>query len=323
MRERVKPDLVRPLDFDEFWAETLRELGQSRPNLLRTQATAVGEVPQSRIGLDFHDLAFDSLDGARIHGYYVCGPGDRNTIVHSHGYGSEYKVRWDWAQAGLNVLGVDIRGHGRSTSALANRSRHGYVLTGVQSPETSVLRGAVCDYIRAVEVAQYLQALDQPDNIGAQLTLHGVSFAGGLALMAEALTQTANVLAIGVPTFGWVTGRHFYASAGSGGEVRNYLAAHPEFTHDASLVLSYFDAMNFAGQVRCPTLVGLGLIDDVVPAKTVFAIANHLGGPHKVMQFPISHSEHPDEALWQKFDQRCVELALDGVGAGFGTSHQP
>jgi len=84
------------------------------------------------------------------------------------------------------------------------------------------------------------------------------------------------------------------------------------------LVLRYFDAMNFAEWVRCPTLVGLGLQDDVVPAHTVYAIANHLGGPHKVVEFPVSHTTLAEEALWTQFDDEWIQLALNGLPADFG-----
>ena len=55
--------------------------------------------------------------------------------------------------------------------------------------------------------------------------------------------------------------------------------------------------MNFAAAVRCPTLVGLGLEDDVVPAPTVYAIANHLSGPHEIIRLPVSHTERLEEKL--------------------------
>ncbi len=60
--------------------------------------------------------------------------------------------------------------------------------------------------------------------------------------------------------------RSLFAKEGSGGEINRYLEAHPEREEDLMTVLSYFDPMNFANDVRCPTLVGLGLLDDVVPA---------------------------------------------------------
>ncbi len=85
------------------------------------------------------------------------------------------------------------------------------------------------------------------------------------------------------------------------------------------VVLYYFDPINFAGRVRCPTLVGVGMVDDVVPAPTVYAIANHLGGPYAVMEFPVSHSDAPEEQLWERLEAAWVRLALEGVPTGFGS----
>jgi hypothetical protein len=72
------------------------------------------------------------------------------------------------------------------------------VLTGIEAPETSVLRLAVCDYLQAVRVDGAICA----GRVSGTL-LQGVSFAGGLAHMAESVLQAAGVLAVGVHTFGW------------------------------------------------------------------------------------------------------------------------
>ncbi len=90
--------------------------------------------------------------------------------------------------------------------------------------------------------------------------------------------------------------RSLLAKEGSGGEINRYLEAHPEREEDLMTVLSYFDQMNFANDVRCPTLVGLGLLDDVVPAPTIHdTIAGYLGGPHEVVELPVSHTQLPEE----------------------------
>jgi hypothetical protein len=44
----------------------------------------------------------------------------------------------------------------------------------------------------------------------------GTSLAGGLAVMAEAQRPVAQLLALAVPTFGWMEGRRLLAHAGSG-----------------------------------------------------------------------------------------------------------
>ena len=304
----VRPDLNKPPDFEEFWANTRAELDAVDPDI------TTSDLPHDHdADLRLQRLTFRSLHGTSVSGYLLTGPGPRPLIVHSHGYGSQTDVHWPWAEQGADVLGIDIRGFGMSAGAVADRSRSGYVLTGIQSPETSILRAAVCDYARALQVGRLLKGERM-----TRLVAHGISFAGGLALMAEALMQTADVLVVGVPTFGWADGRHFYVQLGSGAEISAYVQRRPQAAEDIALVLRYFDTMSFAPDVTCPTLVGLGIQDVVVPAKTVYAIANHLGGPHEVMEFPVSHTEHPDEQLWQAFDDRCVALALNGPPEGFG-----
>jgi cephalosporin-C deacetylase len=179
----------------------------------------------------------------------------------------------------------------------------GYVLTGIETPESLVLRGAVCDYARAVQVARQLCERSIPRTV-----LHGFSFSGALALMAGALSGAADLLALGVPTFGWAEGRHFFVKAGSGAEVGRYLQARSDEAEDVMLVLRYFDPVNFADLISCSALLGVGLKDDVVPPATVYAIANHLRGPVEIMTFSVSHSSEPEEQRWEEFEARWLEL---------------
>lgn len=315
MRRSLKPALSRPRDFEAFWHRTKEQLASVEPCV---QRQFVDGSEDRDLSLEY--LAFHSFGGVQIHGYALSWRDERRRplVVHSHGYGSACEIKWKWAQRGLNVVGVDIRGFGRSAAAMPQLSKWGYVLTGADTPETSILRGAVCDYMRAVEVAR--------DLFGTRancVVLHGGSFAGTLALLAEAIMQAANLLVVSVPSLGWAEGRFFFVKSGSGAEINRYLEERPESAEDLMLVLRYFDAMNFAGMVRCPSLVGVGLSDEVVPAKTVYAIANHLAGTHEIMEFPVSHSQKPEEALWTQFEERWLKLALAGVPKDFGRENSP
>jgi cephalosporin-C deacetylase len=297
------------VDFSEFWSRTIKELDRTLP-MVEWKATA------TRAGIRLERISFASLGDARISGYLLrwADGAPRPLVVHGHGYGGRSTPRWRWARAGLNVVGVDVRGWGRSRAALASPSRWGWVLTGIESPERHALRGAVCDYLRAAQVGRELLG-----PAVARTVLEGSSFAGGLALMAEALAEVADLLAVAVPSFGWAEGRRLFARSGSAAEINRYLERRPEYAaEDLMVVLRYFDPMHFAELVRCPTLVGVGLVDEVVPAPTVLAIAAHLGGPHEVMRFPVSHSSSPEERRWQAFERRWLELALGGVPPEFG-----
>ena len=306
-----RPPLSRPGDFSAFWSWTLRELEGIPPRLDCQPTDKVGALRLER-------FAFDSLGGARIRGYLLRWEDGtpRPLVVHSHGYGGQTTPMWSWAAAGLNIVGIDIRGHGASRGALPSPSRWGWVLTGIESPETHVLRGAVCDVLRASRMGVQLLG-----GAVTRIVLHGMSFAGGLVLMAQALDAAADLLVVAYPTFGWAEGRRFLARAGSAAEIERFLQRSPEYAaEDVMVVLRYFDPINFAGWVGCPTLVGMGMVDEVVPPRTVLAIAAHLGGRYEVMSFPVSHSELPEEREWEAFERRWITLACSGIPADFGSS---
>ncbi|MCU7851394.1 MAG: acetylxylan esterase [Candidatus Thiodiazotropha sp. (ex Monitilora ramsayi)] len=311
MRRLFKPEHTKPKDFDTFWQETLALLDTIDPD----PKVITQEKSEQYPHLLFEVISFRSWEGVRVTGLLTRWQDEkeRPLIVHSHGYGGQCLPRWSWAEAGANCLGVDIRGFGRSQAALENTSRWGWVLTGIQSPESSVIRAAVCDYIQGAHVAE--QLLGHCTN---HRTFQGVSFAGALALKSASVLSTADLLAVGVPTFGWTEGRYIFVKSGSGAEINRYLAHHTDRLDDVMLVMRYFDPVNFADEVHCPTVVGLGLKDDVVPAKTVYAIANHLTGPREIMEFPVSHTDLPEERLWDRFERYWLSLTIEGVPDDFG-----
>ena len=313
MRSKA-PQLTTPKDFRRFWRDTLEEL---RGTEARIEAEPFQRTPYAR--LQGQKLRFRSLGDAKLSGYALGWRDERPRplVIHSHGYGGRSIVQWLWALSGLNVVGFDVRGFGESFSAAAETSNWGYMLTGIQEPREYVLRGAVCDYLRAGQVAAELfQAR-------TSLTVfHGFSFSAALALMAEAVTQTADLLAAGVPTFGWHEGRLGLVKNGTAVEVRRFLEARPSERSRVMGTLSYFDSMNFAPLIECPTLVGYGRRDVVVPPETVLAITKHLSCPREILELPVSHTDEPAEAAWEYFDATWMEMALDGVPEDFGASSQ-
>lgn len=297
-----------PTDLDAFWSATRDELGTVPFGVRRRSAR--GSIP----GTTLQTLSFLSSGGRRIHGYTLTWNDDRPrpVVVHAHGYRSKSRLQPDWAAAGCHLLGFDVRGFGRSEAAVPDPSPWGWLLTGVRQPETSVLRGAVADYVRAVEVAARILP-------ASWVVAHGVSLAGGLATMAAAVAGGPDLLVVGVPTFGWTEGRRLLVERGSGAEVDRFLDEHPEYPEaDLQSVFAYFDAALLAPKVQCPTLVGIGRLDRVVPAACVQRIIDRLRTPHEVMSFPVSHTASPLMREWERFEERWLDLATQGVPAGFG-----
>ena len=147
----------------------------------------------------------------------------RPLVVTTHGYNSQCNPVLEARHAaacGADLLCFDVRGFGLSRAGCPIDPR-GYVLTGLADPRTSILRGAVCDFVRAAQVAALLEAG------GGGTVFHGRSFGGSLALMAQVVSGAANYLAVAVPTFGWAAGRRRLTRAGSGQEINDHLARQP------------------------------------------------------------------------------------------------
>lgn len=309
--QTARPSTARTEDFDDFWRATLERLDAVPIDY------KVGTVSRAPEGAILMPLRFRSLDGASIQGWLLSqadslaspAPASRPLVVTTHGYASRCNPALEARHVarGVDVMCFDVRGCGLSPSP---RPLHpgGYVLTGLTNPETSILRGAVCDYVRAAEVAMRVQRID-----AGHLAFHGRSFGGALAIMAQAITNRASFLVVSVPTFGWAEGRRSLVKEGSGRQINEYLADHPAEEAVIMRTLSYFDTVNFARRVTCRTLVGLGLRDDYVPPETVYAIVNQMSPRPDVVELPVSHSTDPEESRWDSFDRRWV---AEIVGAG-------
>ena len=299
----ARPPLTRPRNFFPFWSDTLAALARTPPD------PRLGIAVTSPEGARITPVRFRSLGGRDIQGFLIT-PGDRQPdapaasrrplVVSTHGYNSQSNPVLEarhTAACGADLFCFDVRGFGLSRPGCPT-DPGGWVLTGLADPATSILRGAVCDFVRAAEVAVQLET--GRGGIG----FHGRSFGGALALMAQAVSQHAAYVAAAVPTLGWTEGRLRLARAGSAREINDHLAPHPADRPAFLRNLAYFDTLNFADRVRCRSLVGVGAYDEVVPPATVYAVTNHMAPAPEIMELPVSHTDRMDERRWVEFDRR-------------------
>ena len=310
----TRPPLTRPDGFFPFWRDTLASLAtvppNPRPGLAVTSPEGARIVPVRFASLNGCDMQgflikLDEDEGAAATGSAVRRP----LVVTTHGYNGQCNPVLEarhTATCGADFFCFDVRGFGLSRSACPVDPR-GYILTGLTDPRTSILRGAVCDYVRAAEVAQRLGAGR------GRMVFHGRSYGGALAFLAQGLTARADYLAVALPTFGWLDGRRRLVTRGSGQEVNDHLARNPRLEAAATATLRYFDTVNVADRIECPTLIGVARRDEVVPAATVYAIANHMNPRPEIVELPVGHSTDEEERRWVDFDVRWT-AAVSALG---------
>ncbi len=270
----------RPADFAEFWAETMR---------LTTAHDPLPELwPRRDLSSDtveVAELSYASFQGVRVTSWYSApaGPAPASgwpVVLHIPGYISEPAIMKSWAARGYIAIDLAPRGKLRS-DGMVNPGYPGLLTNNMVDRFSYAYRGFYADIVRALDVVAALPQVDA-NRIG----VWGSSQGGGLGLVAAALRpELVRCVAAGAPYLCGImesaTLTHSYPYE----EITEYLRVHPEHEPLLAETASYYDVLNFASQVQAPTLVYLGMEDDVCPPETGFAVFRLLPEPKQLLTY--------------------------------------
>lgn len=257
--------VTKPADFDEFWDDILEQLRQI-PLDPEIEPLPMRSTPE----IEAFEVHYTSLDQVRIAGWYcrpredtIDGPYPGLSLV--PGYVSEPTFPKSWAKLGYAAIGVAPRGKLRS-NAQFNPGYPGLLTQNITDKNTYSYRGFYADAVRAIE---FLKALPEVDP--ARIGVHGSSQGGALSLVTSALLpDQIAASALGAPYLvGYMDSArltHSYPYE----EINEYLRLYPEREAQVRETLNYFDCLNLAPRITCPTLVYAGLNDDVCPPETAY-----------------------------------------------------
>jgi len=300
--EEYRPPLTREGDFEAFWAQTLAA-SQRQPLQASLEQTP---YPVERVTV--HRVTYDGFGpGTRVAGWYITpqqpradAKGKTPAIVVYHGYsGSRGAVarHLHWALQGFIVFAVDTRGQNGETPdnhPYPGGAAIGHLTKGIEDPHTYYYRYAYMDCVRAVDFLR-----TRPE-VGSLMVM-GRSQGGALALAAAALAPSDDEQPIvaAMPDVPFLS--HFARavemySEGPYDELVAYWRAHPTSVARDYRTLSYFDAMNLAPRVICPTLLSVGLLDPICPPSTAFAVYHHLGATDRqIAVYPFADHDGGDD----------------------------
>jgi len=275
MSESKQITVTRPQDFDAFWQETIQEMTglprdfQVTPDPLRSNEEA--EIFQVR---------YRSLGGVRIFGWYGFprGQGVYPAILLLPGYGSYDWPPRAWARAGFAAFILQPRGHMGSDEDYCP-GFPGLVADGLEDRYQYSYRGVYADCWLAF---QFL--LNRPELDSKHIATTGRSQGGALALITAGLCPEVAAVAADVPFLTGIQTAFKLADGYAYAEIGDYLQVNPERAEAVWTTLSYFDVLNFAGQITCPVLLSLGLRDAQCPPVTGQALFETLPGSHKVLR---------------------------------------
>jgi fermentation-respiration switch protein FrsA (DUF1100 family) len=223
--------------------------------LLYFPSRALHTTPAA-IGLAHRDLAFDTEDGERLHGWWVPAPGGpaRGHLLHFHGNAGNIADRVPeltlLAALGLDVLLFDYRGYGRSSG---------------RPSEAGTYRDA-----RAARAALLAQDGVRPERI----FYVGESLGGAVAVS----------LALEAPPGGLVLRSTFTS-------VRAMGRRHYPLVPSVAVPDAYPTLERIAG-LRCPLLVVHGMADEIVPLSHAQALVAAAPEPKRLVAVPgVGHND--------------------------------
>ncbi len=286
---KIQPARPRPKDFDAFWKAKLKELS------LVPMHPRVTPGDSGKPGIDYSQITMDNIRGTLIRGQLARPKEGRKLpamlIVQWAGvYGLQKNWVTDRAAEGWLVLNISAHDLpiDKPESFYQEQSKgalNDYPGIGNSDRETSYFLRM---YLSCYRGAQYLAKRRDWD--GRTLVVTGGSQGGLQSFVTAALHPKITAVLANVPAgcdlLGPEAGRlpgwpmwYFKVDGKNDAKVRE--------------TASYFDVVNFASRVKCPVLVGVGLIDTVCPSPGIWAACNQLKGPKEIVMLP--NGEHGEK----------------------------
>lgn len=287
--EKLAPAQPRPEDFDAFWDGQIKALA------------AVPAAPElTRVDLGKPDLEYFKITMNHLNGWHIRGQlarpsrGEKFPAMLIVQWAGVYPLHKDWVtgRAAEGWLVLDVNAHDLpidEPEEFYKQQSDGplkdYPSIGNEKRETSYFLRM---YLSCYRAAQYLT--ERPDWDGRTLVVTGGSQGGLQAIMTAAIhpkiTAVLACVPAGCDVNGPIAGRmpgwpmwYYHVNGQNDEAVRN--------------TARYYDVVNFAPRVRCPVLVGVGLIDTVCPAPGILTACNLMPGPKEIVLLPVA--EHGDK----------------------------
>ncbi|MBS7566970.1 alpha/beta fold hydrolase [Mucilaginibacter sp. Bleaf8] len=276
--EQIRSEHAKPADFDAFWQKAKDELAKVTPDF------KVTEYPDSsRDNRRVFGIEMKSLGGITVRGWMTI-PKTTNhrkkfpVLLGLPGYQVNLKPMFG-SDEDLAIVVLNVRGQGNSRDRIRTL-RDDYIFYNLEDKNRYVMRGAIMDCVRMIDFIFSREELDH-DNI----MVSGGSMGGFLSIATAGVDHRVKLCSAQNPILCDVQnlpGKVTWPVK----DFSRYIRTQRGLTMDKLLAnLSYFDTKNFASNIKCPTLMGIGLLDHLAPPDNEYAAYNSLTVPKHMIIF--------------------------------------
>jgi cephalosporin-C deacetylase len=314
---RISLSAQRPADFEAFWSAKLAELETIPPN------PKLEKIEIGHTNITYWKITMDNIRGSHIQGQL-------SRPIEEKKYPALLIVQW----AGVYAL---------ESNWVTDRSKEGWLVLNIEAHDLPIDQprsfykeqsdGPLKNYwaignedrdksyflrmyLSCYRAAEYLT--QRPDWNGKTLVVMGGSQGGQQALMTAGFHPKITAALASVPAgcdmLGPVAGRspgwpQWYFKTDPGKD--------PEKVRETS---RYYDVANFTPRIKCPVLIGVGLIDEVCPPAGIFAAANQIESPKEVIILPAG-AHHDERDSHGAYNRQCYNIWLPALREGKSPLH--
>ncbi|MCI3919529.1 acetylxylan esterase [Paenibacillus sp. TRM 82003] len=279
----------KPADFDDYWAEALRELDGVDPQVELKPSEF--QPPQA----ECFDLTFTGVRGARIYAKYLRpkqSPGPHPALLQFHGYtwhSGDWSDKLNYVGMGFSVFAMDCRGQGgksEDVGGVLGNTMKGQFIRGLDSGKEHLLfRHIFLDTAMLARVAMGMPEVDA-NRVGVM----GGSQGGALALACAALEPSIKRCVSVFPFLSdykrvW----EMDLAKDAYEELRTYFRFFdPRHEREDQIfeTLGYIDVQYLSERIRGDVLMGISQMDNICPPSTQFAAYNRIPSNKRYILYP-------------------------------------
>jgi len=302
-----------PDDFWNFW-DKMTKKAWSVPF---SYEIIPSDLPQTS-ETEFFDVWLEGVNGEKLHAKYIRPKSMEKVpvVLQFHGYPGASRGWFEQASfvgMGMAVLAMDCPGQGGSSEDLGGRAgttASDHIIQGVDGDAEKMYYVEVfMDTCLMVRLAMNLPELDCE-----RIYVNGASQGAGLGLVCTALNSSYIRRCAALYPFlsdyrrAWDMDRDVIVYNGLNYYTRWF---DPEGKHLTEFFtkLGYIDVQNFVERITCPVLFGTGLMDEICPPSSQFAVFSKIRAPKQHLIFPeFGHEEIAafDDKLIAFFGEEAV-----------------
>ena len=265
--------------FDSFWMRRFKAAIQIHPR------PSLQHSGRQISGFELYDLQYDSTDGVRIGGWVTVplNHAVQRVLIVGHGYGGCPEPTSDVPLGDAAYVWPCLRGLGRSALFEIPEDPYYHVLFDLHDRDQYILAGCVEDMWLATSAAEKLFPAAKN-----RLGMSGISFTGGIGMLAVPWDSRIRRAHFEVPTFGHHRLRMDIPSWGSAKALQDFYRTHPNVIQ----TLDFYDAAAAAQFAKIPVHIAGALHDPFVAPPGQFAIYNALRENRDLYVLEQGHSEY-------------------------------